>query len=365
METAELLLLILVLCCRIGQDNVYLMIMKKFLFSCAVFVGLFVFISPVFGQTATLYFVPSANTVSAGQTFRVTVMVNTQGQQVNAVAAYFTYPSDKVDALVSDTVGSAMTLIAEPQPGNPVGVNGKVLISGGTPTPGFSGIQKIASVNFRVKPAATGSIAFVFTSDAAVLRNSDNQNILSLPTSGTARFQIVAGSPLPPPTPPIAPPPEGTPPPPAFAELTISDIKAEKLSEGGILLSWKTSQPTKGSVHYGPSSQEDYEFSVIDGFLTTEHSLVLSEVDIQEDYSLEIIGVNEQGNQVKKENLVLAELLVEKGEPTPLLPVDEQIEIGGFEIRPSMLLLFVGLPILVVLLLVFLIFWRMRSKVGG
>ena len=322
------------------------------------FAGTLGFFSMVLAQNATLYFVPSSSTVSPGQTLRVTVMADTKREFVNAVAAYFMYPADKLDALVVDRTGSVMTFFAEEQASG-----GRVDISGGTPTPGFFGIQKIASVDFRVKPAAAGTAILNFLSDAAIVRDSDNQNILSLLNSGKATFQIgqtvppPAGgpAPTPTPTPTPTPPPAGGPEPMALA---ISGIKVEKLTDGSILLSWKTNEETRGQVNYGPTSQKDYAFSLLQGAFAREHSFVLSNVRLSEDYSLEIIGVDKLGKQVETERLALAEFLREESKPKPFEVVDGELEVGGFGIRFPLLIAFVLLPILVVLGIAFILFSR-------
>src|SRR3989344_2117136 len=88
----------------------YIKIMQKILIVLLlVFVGIFGLAEDIFAQqTATLFFSPSSQSIQAGSTFTVTVMVNTGGQQVNAVAAYFSYPVDKLQALQVTTTGSLL-----------------------------------------------------------------------------------------------------------------------------------------------------------------------------------------------------------------------------------------------------------------
>ncbi|GEM_PF-5676099 len=334
-----------------------------FFFSVFLFFGTFSLFSTASAQGATLYFVPASSVVSPGQTFRVQVMVDTKGEFVNAIAAYFLYPADKFDAVAVDRTGSAMTLFAEDK-----ALGGRVDISGGTPTPGFSGIQKIASVDFRVKPAAVGVGTLSFLSDAAILRNSDNQNILSLGSSGKATLQIgpPAGGPTPTPPPVGLPVPVPTPPSaggPEPSPFSILDIKVEKLNEESVLLSWKTNEETIGSVHYGLSLSEDYSFSLFDSASAKEHSFLLSNVNLSGGYSFEIVGVDQEKRQVKTERLSLEEFLVQKNEQKPFDVVDKEFEIGGFTIHFPLLVVFALLPIFVVVLLVWLLFSRMRARV--
>lgn len=160
--------------------------------------GISLGVSEAFAQGAALSFSPAAANVSLGSTFWVTVMVDTQGQNVNAVAAYFTYPQDKLDVVEVNTADSVMTLVAEKNAGN-----GKVEISGGRPTPGFAGVQKIAAVLFRAK-AASGTAELVFTSGSAILTDTTNTNILNLSASGKGTYSMVKAPSPPPVSAPVA-----------------------------------------------------------------------------------------------------------------------------------------------------------------
>lgn len=120
---------------------------------------------------AILYFSPSSGRFSPGEEFWVDVMVNSGTEYVNAAATYFTYPADKVRVTDISREGSVMTLFTEQDPGS-----GMAKISGGKPTPGFSGINKIASVGFRASEG--GDISFVFTPNSAVLTDRGNRNII-------------------------------------------------------------------------------------------------------------------------------------------------------------------------------------------
>jgi len=339
----------------------YIKIMQKILIVLLlVFVGIFGLAEDVFAQqTATLFFSPSSQSIQAGSTFTVTVMVNTGGQQVNAVAAYFSYPVDKLQALQVTTTGSVLQFVAESTAGG-----GQVRIAGGSPTPGFLGTQRIGQVQFRAM-STLGSAQLSWSSDSAVLTDQGNQNILNIAASPSATFQITAsqgdGSLLPPP-----PPTGGSTPPssPQNEELAISDIRAERVSGQSVLLSWKTNEETKGQVNYGPTrqlaEQDEYPFSMLDGIFALEHSFSLSRVEPPEDYSLEIVATDESGNQAKTGRLVLSELLTEETTSPGTQEAGRGFEIAGFTIS-SPLFLAILLPIgAVVLLAVFLLVRRKR-----
>ena len=339
--------------------------MKHLFFLPFLFFAFFVFPSSAWAQTATLLFSPATQTVQQGGLFTVTVMVNSGAEQVNAAAVYFDYPQDLLEAVRLDTAGSILGIFA---PDNAFG-GGKIKFSGGKIPPPFSGVQKLFSVVFRAK--SLGAAHLAFTSDSAVLTQAENRNILSLSGSGSASFHIVAAAPVTPPTPITPPTPVPAPftPPPTPDGFTISDIRAEKLSADSVRVSWTTSEEARGQVNWGPRAQENYEFSVHDGTLTREHSFILNNVRESEDYSLEIISYNTAGNEVREEQLVLADLFQEQV-PPPAAPDESpatpaEFEIGGFQIRSPLLVVFVGLPLFVILLVAFLVFQRMRSRVEG
>ncbi|HEX9721684.1 MAG TPA: hypothetical protein VGA53_00275 [Candidatus Paceibacterota bacterium] len=345
--------------------------MRKFVFLAIIGGGLAIS-SVAFAQSATLYFTPSSGTFAPGQTFRATIMVNTQGQNVNAVAAYFTYPADKLDVQKIDTAGSAMSLIAEPRPTDPLPINGRVNISGGTPTPGFSGVQKIAAVDFRVKAGVTGQAVLAFTSGAAVLRDSDNQNILSLPSSQSATIQITQGATTPPPPPPPTPdptlvaPPTPTPgPEPTGEELQILDLRAERVGPNSIQIFWETNKAANARVDYGPAGS--YAFSVLAGEASQEHSVLVIGLDDAEAYQFQIKSATAEGEVALLENVTLEDLITSQeangGDQEVSFP--DQVTVGGFEFTATSLILFAGLPVLVFMIIAFLVIRRIARKKTG
>ena len=340
--------------------------MRSLLFAFIVFGGVFGITGSAFAQSATLYFVPATGTYAPGQTFRATIMVNTQGQNVNAVAAYFTYPADKLDAVSVDTSGSAMTLFAEQ-----TAANGSVAISGGKPTPGFAGTQKIAAVDFRVKAGASGQAVLAFTSGAAVLRDSDNQNILSLPSSQSATIQINQSAATPPPPPPPTPEPDPSPtpvvPPPSAlqeGELSIFNVSAEYVGVSSIQIFWETNKAANARVDYGPAGS--YAFSVLTGETGQEHSVLVTGLDDTEAYQFQIKSATAEGEVALLENVTLEDLIQQEvnGEGQEL-PFPDQVTVGGFEFTTTSLILFAGLPVLVFVVIAFLVIRRLARKKTG
>ena len=328
---------------------------KHLLLFLAVFISL-TFASSTQAQSGTLYFVPASGTFAPGQTFSVTIMVDTKGENVNAIGAYFSYPQNELEVLEVDTTGSVMTLFAEQQGGG-----GKVDISGGKPTPGFSGIQKIASVRFRVK-ASSGVATLTFDQSSAVLRDSDNQNILSLSSSGKGVYTFGTVS-APPPQPPQPPQPSPAPPPqpPEEESLVISDITVSKATEDSVIVSWKTNREANSRIDYGQTV--DYDFSILDGELTTDHSLFLFDGMASDDYHFRITSIDSMDNVAVTEDLLISSLPETLVSP-PSQPPQEQD--GETEPRRSPIgvpiwILFVILPI-VILIVGIILFSRRRQN---
>lgn len=318
-----------------------------------------------FGQiqsSATLSFAPAVGTLTKGQTFWVDIMVNVQGENANAVGAYFSYPEDKFEALGVNTAGA----IVEGFTPEKKAEGGQVKIVGGAPTPGFSGIQKIASVGFRVK-ASSGVAIFTFASESAVLTNAGQRNILNLSASGKGIYVFQAS--VPPPSPVATPLPPPSPiqiepmpsPQPAFQEpLLISDMKVKKMSEESMLVSWTTNRPADAHVRYGMSAE--YDFSVFDGELVTSHEILVDNLSSVSsvDYHFQIISADAQNGKAETQDLKFSDMGMES-----FITEQEQQERTGAplisKIPVPLLILFGGLAILVFLILLFLMIKKMRE----
>lgn len=144
--------------------------------------------TPAQAGTAVLFLSPSSGSYTVGQTFSVRANVSSGGEYINAVAAYLSYPADKLEATGVDTGGSTLSIWAEKTAGG-----GAVRLSGGLPTPGFNGEGLVAEVSFRVKE--TGLASLQFTADSAVVRDSDNQDILA--DKFGAEFSLATPAPTP------------------------------------------------------------------------------------------------------------------------------------------------------------------------
>lgn len=255
------------------------MTQKSFLLLLISFLIFFSFSQTGQAQNGTLYFSPATGTFRQGDSFWLTIMVNTKGEVINAVAAYLSYPEDKLEPLGVSVSGSVLTIWAEKNAGG-----GKIEIAGGLPTPGFSGIKKIASIGFKAK-VSSGSVNLKFSQDSAVLRDSDNTNILNLTLSGQGNYNF-----LPKEKPPIE-----------VEAPVISDVEVREISQTEAIISWKTDVDADSIIEYGLTT--DYGSIVSSEELTKEHSLVISELSPGARYYFKVKSKEPSGEESEIKDL--------------------------------------------------------------
>ena len=222
--------------------------------------GTLFLVSPQKVQAAgSLYLSPGARSVAQGANFSIGVRINTGGDPVNGVQANLAYPANMLDFIGISASGTAFEIQAEA-----AGGGGAVRIARGTLSP-KSGDRLVATVTFRAK-LSSGSAAVSFAGGSAVVRSTDNADILAGSSGGTYSFS----PPLPVPTPtPVATSSasvDNTP-------LEISDVKLEEVGLNKATISWKTNKPATSHVEYGPS--EKLGITASDTNLKTEHKLAL------------------------------------------------------------------------------------------
>lgn len=247
-----------------------------------IFLGTFLLlIPPKVHAAASLYLSPSSKTVAQGSSFSVAVRVNTGGSKVNAVQVNLKYPTDKLDILSVSTSGSAFEISAENSKGG-----GSIKIGRGTLT-AKSGNLLIATLTFRAK-TSSGSATVSSTSGTAVVRSSDNTNILSGGPSGTYSFT------KPPPPAPPAPPP----PPPDTTAPKISEVKVTATTFKGSTVEWKTDENSTSTVEFGVNTK--YGLSAETTGLTKTHKVtVVSEILIPGvTYHFRVKSADASGNAV-------------------------------------------------------------------
>ncbi|MDD5547412.1 MAG: cohesin domain-containing protein [Candidatus Pacebacteria bacterium] len=162
---------------------------KSFYTFLAVFLFSFfaVFAGQASASSASLYFSPSAKTVSVGDSFSIAVYVSSLDQPINAASGVISFPQDKVQVSSISKTGSIFSLWAQ----EPVFSNddGTINFEGVVLNPGFSGSAgKVITINFKAKTIGSDSISF---SSGSVLAN-DGKGTNILEDLGSADLNIKA-----------------------------------------------------------------------------------------------------------------------------------------------------------------------------
>lgn len=141
---------------------------------------------PTLAAGATLKLSPSSGVYEVGALVDVSMIVDTGGEAINAVAATLQFPPDKLQVVNPSASTSFISIwVTAPTYSN---TDGTVTFQGGLPNPGIktsSGV--ISTITFRVK--APGQANLRFAPSARVLRN-DGQGTNILTTTGTADMTL-------------------------------------------------------------------------------------------------------------------------------------------------------------------------------
>lgn len=136
-------------------------------------------------QAATFSVTPATGTYSVGSTFDVSVMVNTEGESVNALQMQLSFPPDKLQ-LVSPQVGNSVIQIytTPPRFDNAAGT---VDIVGGIPYGINVNSGMVAKLTFRVRSLGVATLRF--TGDSQILLN-DGQGTNALNNTVGASYKL-------------------------------------------------------------------------------------------------------------------------------------------------------------------------------
>ena len=143
------------------------------------------------GEGAEFFMAPQSGDAIVGETFQVSVYLDTNGNTINAIDAKIKFPADKLQ-VISPSVGRSIIGIwtAPPSFDN---TNGELRFIGGIPTPGISTSQGlISTITFRVRSVGTASLSFI-GEPKILLNDGFGTNILTGPRG--ASFSL--GLPLP------------------------------------------------------------------------------------------------------------------------------------------------------------------------
>jgi len=110
-------------------------------------------------HAADLYMTPASGSYSVGDTFKVSLYVDTKNVPINTVEAYLSFPNDLLTVTSVSKANSILNFwVQEPTFSNTAGT---VSLSGGLPTPGYTGgYGDVSDIYFKVKKAGLATILF-------------------------------------------------------------------------------------------------------------------------------------------------------------------------------------------------------------
>ncbi len=156
---------------------------KLAIFVASVFAS-FAFVS--ISEAASLYFSPSSATYRLGETFQISLYVNSADQAMNAAQASLYFPTDKLSVISVSTKYSIFSLMVE----NPTFSNtgGSAGFSGIVLNPGYTGKNgRLVTVNFAAKALGKATVGI----GAAQVLANDGVGTNILTGKGNATINII------------------------------------------------------------------------------------------------------------------------------------------------------------------------------
>jgi len=157
----------------------------------ALLLGLaFAVLFPVKAHAATFSVSPSTGTFEVGSTFDVTVLLDSEGDTINAVHVDLSFPPDKLQLVSPSAAGSSFVGLWVTPP-NFNNTAGKVELQGGIPN-GIN-VQRgtIITLTFRVKSVGTGLVRFLDASEV-YLHDGKGTQVLDQVQNGVYEFVLPA-----------------------------------------------------------------------------------------------------------------------------------------------------------------------------
>lgn len=140
-------------------------------------------------HAATLSLNPSSGSYTVGSNISLDVLVDTQGQTINAVSGTLTYPAGSLTPTSIRTTDSVITLwIQQPALSRR---DGSVSFEGLILNPGFSGKGKVATINFEVIGPGASDISF--SSGLTLANDGFGTNVLTQLSPALFQFTGSAG----------------------------------------------------------------------------------------------------------------------------------------------------------------------------
>ena len=147
--------------------------------------------TPLFSHAATMRLSPASGVFQVGETFSVSILLDTDGKSINALHAHLSFPADKLQ-VVSPSVGKSIIAVWTSAP-NYDNREGVIHLEGGIPQGLNAQSGIITTVTFRTKQ--TGTVAVKFFSDSRVILN-DGKGTDTLQNVQNAVFDLTLPAPL-------------------------------------------------------------------------------------------------------------------------------------------------------------------------
>lgn len=125
-------------------------------FAATFLVGLLaLLVLPTQASAAQIYLTPPSGRFSVGDEFKVEILTDTQGKNINTAETNIVFSSNTLE-LLNVTQGSTFLL---PTPGSKIVEGNTVYIGGGLPTPGFNGKSGVlGSLTFKAKAVGKATV---------------------------------------------------------------------------------------------------------------------------------------------------------------------------------------------------------------
>ncbi|OGM96162.1 MAG: hypothetical protein A3B86_02570 [Candidatus Yanofskybacteria bacterium RIFCSPHIGHO2_02_FULL_38_22b] len=158
---------------------------KPFLRNLLVVISLIlVFFSGLQAEAARIYFEPQPTIYKVGDSFVLSLLVDTEGQSINAVDISILVPQLLKIKNISKSGSMVQLWVSEPS-----FYGGTINLTGGMPGGTTTSKGTIAKVTFEAAAVGEGNLAF--TSDSSVLLNDGQGTKLGLQTVGGPVFQVI------------------------------------------------------------------------------------------------------------------------------------------------------------------------------
>jgi hypothetical protein len=137
-------------------------------------------------EAANIFFSPAIGNFHVGDTFKVNVLVNTQGTPINSIETNIDFPKEYLDVVFVSKANSIFSLwIQEPTYSNSLG---SISFTGGLPTPGYNGINgKVMEITFKAKTVGVAKINY----SSSAVRANDGLGTDVLQSSGEGEYTII------------------------------------------------------------------------------------------------------------------------------------------------------------------------------